>query len=470
MRQIVPQRPIRAGSFAWSAGCQPRARFGRVVRLRGAGSPRSELGATTGPYCAKMLGTVGLLARPLALCAMLVLWPDPAGAVTPEELAAQKRLESLRDDIQDLLRSWGGLGNIQVEIVRKRVLVHGRVKRRNDAARIIKAVSQYPRVSHLVRMPSPAQEAAGDMARILPLGVRAQAAGGVVILAGEVYDERSLKLVKSLAEEELKVDEQSVKVLSHVVLREPRYRPKVEIAFYFVELSQNDLDTMGIQWSDQIPLLLTSALSYQSAGVGTNPFSRLAGLFTGQASTVGAVSQFEALINALRRRGRIQVHDHYRTAVSSGETAKYVREGVIYIPVTGVEKADLKEVPFGVNVEVTPTVRTADRIDTALKARISQLTVPVGGDLTVMEERADTTLALGVGEVVAIWQAVERTATLAKRRVPGLGEVPVLGKLFRSSDFQEGRTESALFVHARFTRKPDVFDLVLNRLKEWPTE
>jgi len=418
----------------------------------------------------KRLRTIALLARPLLLCAMLFPWLSEANAATPEDFAVQKRLERLRDDIQDLLRSWGDLGNIQVEVVRNRVLVHGRVKRRNDAARIIKAVSQYPRASHLIRMPSPAQEAAEDMAKILPLGVRAQATGGTVILAGEVYDEQGLKLVKSLAEEELKVDEQEVKVLNHVVLREPRYRPKVEVAFYFVELSRNDLDSIGIQWSDRIPLLLTSALSYQSAGVSTNPFSRLAGLFTGQASTVGAVSQFEALINALRRRGRIQVHDHYRTAVSSGETAKYVREGVIYIPVTGVEKADLKEVPFGVNIEVTPTVRTADRIDAALKARISQLTEAVGDDITVMEERADTTLALGVGEVVAIWQAVERNEILTKRRVPGLGKVPVLGKLFRSSDFQKGRTESALFVHAQFTKKPDVFDLVLNKLKEWPTE
>lgn len=398
-------------------------------------------------------------AWPVALCAIATAW----AAETPDEFAYRKRLEKTKHEIEDMIRSWADAENIEVEVAKRQVLVHGRVKRRRHAERINKALGYYPSAVSCIKMPSPAEEVAADIEKVLPLGVQAQPAGGAVLLVGSVSDQKDLDLSNLMAEQELAVAGQRVKVVSHVVLLEPSHRPRVEVAFYFAELTKTDLDTMGVEWAEQMPLTLSGTLSYDSAG-GGGPFTRLAGVFTGQAST-----SFDTLIHAIRRDGRIRIHDEYRTTVDAGDKATYERKGIIYIPVSGVEAVDLKEVEYGTSLEVTPVVRRADRVQAVIKAKVSALDEPVGGQITVMQERCSTTIDLTTNQVIAIWRVVQRNSRITERRVPGLAKVPALGRLFQSSDFEQGKTESALFIHVRLGREPDVFDQIMHKLKEWPT-
>ncbi len=379
-----------------------------------------------------------------------------------QDAAFRKRLEDTRSQIRYVLRKWGELDRFDVEIVGEEVVVQGTVGRRAEGERVLALVRHYPFTNPLIKMPTPAEEAAQDVQAILPMGVRAKPAGDTVFLVGSVSCKKDMDLLEKLQKQKLKVGRFTVNVVNQAALEAPKYKPKVQVAFYFAELEEHTLQNLGVAWSAQIPIRMQASLAWATSG-GANPFGRLVGIFTGR--TEGSV---EALINTLRRRGAIRLYDRYRTVADSGESALYRREGVIYIPVSGVEAVDLKEVPFGAELKVTPEVIRSDLIQTKLEARVSRLAEPINGQITVIEESAKTSLCLTNGEILVVWRAIEHSDILSRRRVPGLGKLPVFGALFRSRDFQKGRTQSAFFIIASIQERPDVFSVVLHQLQQWP--
>ena len=400
-------------------------------------------------------------------CALGLALAGPLGlAQVAPRVAQRKRIEQTRDEIVKMIQSWKDMDGIEVEIAGGQVLVSGRVKRRRDADRLVDALKHYPYTVHFIKRPSPEEEVADGIREAVPLGVQVLPSRGAVLLAGTVADAKDYKLLGKICEQKWEIEKTEVKVENHVVLERPGARPRVEVAFYFVELSKSDLDKLGVEWSEEIPIKFESSMAF--TGAGSNPFSKTAGVFTGKAST-----ELTAVINAARRKGTVRVHDEYRTTVDSGHTANYQRQGIIYIPVSGSGKesaGDLKEVPFGICAEITPVVRRADHIQVVLTARVSQLAEPVAGKLTVMQERASTTMTLKANEVISVWRTVQRAEKETKTEVPGLCKLPALGKLFQSHAFEKGETESALFIEVRIGGDADVFDRIMKKLKEWPED
>jgi pilus assembly protein CpaC len=101
-------------------------------------------------------------------------------------------------------------------------------------------------------------------------------------------------------------------------------------------------------------------------------------------------------------------------------------------------------------------VLSPNRLNLRIRPEVSQLStngavsVPVaGGTLTIPAltvRRAETTVELGSGQSFAIAGLLQRTSTDATNAVPGVGEVPVLGALFKSNDFQRGESELVIIV------------------------
>ena len=107
---------------------------------------------------------------------------------------------------------------------------------------------------------------------------------------------------------------------------------------------------------------------------------------------------------------------------------------------------------FGVSVEFTPVVLDAGRISIKVRPEVSQLTTV--GDLkmngveipALTVRRAETTVEMGSGESFAIAGLFQNTASNALQALPGLGELPILGPLFRSTSFQRNESELVIIV------------------------
>ncbi|MCZ7559019.1 MAG: hypothetical protein M5U30_02345 [Burkholderiaceae bacterium] len=152
----------------------------------------------------------------------------------------------------------------------------------------------------------------------------------------------------------------------------------------------------------------------------------------------------------------------------SGQEASFLAGGKIFIPVsrtnaaTGVPTITLEEKEFGVGLKFTPTVLDGGRINLQVAPEVSELSqtgspfTTVNGETSVLPSfttrRAQTTVQLNDGQSFAIAGLIKNNVTETIKRFPVLGEVPVLGALFRSSEFQTDRSELMFVVTARLVK------------------
>jgi pilus assembly protein CpaC len=163
-----------------------------------------------------------------------------------------------------------------------------------------------------------------------------------------------------------------------------------------------------------------------------------------------------ALIDALAEEGLVTILAQPNLTAISGQTASFLAGGEFPIPVvqggatTAANEAPAITIqfkPFGVRLDFVPTVLSSDRISIKVRPEVSELStngaVTISGftvpALTV--RRAETTIELGSGDSFAIAGLIQDDTINNISKYPGLGDLPVLGPLFRSSQFQRSETE-----------------------------
>jgi len=167
-------------------------------------------------------------------------------------------------------------------------------------------------------------------------------------------------------------------------------------------------------------------------------------------------------IDAQRDDGLIKLLAEPNIMAVSGQEASFRAGGKIFIPVArrndtnGGTTLTLEEKEFGVGVKFKPTVLGDNRINLRVSPEVSELQqqgtpfTTVDGATSVLPSmtlrRAETTLMLGDGDSFMIAGLVKNNATATVNRFPGLGDIPILGALFRSTEFRKGQTELVIIV------------------------
>ncbi|SMR71251.1 pilus assembly protein CpaC [Aliiroseovarius halocynthiae] len=161
------------------------------------------------------------------------------------------------------------------------------------------------------------------------------------------------------------------------------------------------------------------------------------------------------LLEALESKGVVRTLAEPNLTALSGQEATFLAGGEIPTPVPqdgGVTTIEFK--PFGVELAFVPTVLTDDVINLELVAAVSSIdraiAVPVGNGFVNGFRRRETktTVELRDGESFAIAGLIEDDFQDAVGAVPWLGDLPVLGALFRSSEYQRRQSELVIIVSA----------------------
>jgi pilus assembly protein CpaC len=166
--------------------------------------------------------------------------------------------------------------------------------------------------------------------------------------------------------------------------------------------------------------------------------------------------------DAQRKDGLIKVLAEPNIMAISGQDASFLAGGKIFIPVSqttnnGVPTIGLEEKEFGVGVKFTPTVLEGGRINLKVLSEVSDLNkdgigitaAGINGTAILPSfttRRASTTVQLFDGQSFAIGGLIKSNATANIKAIPGIGEVPVLGALFSSNDFQNDQTELVFII------------------------
>lgn len=137
----------------------------------------------------------------------------------------------------------------------------------------------------------------------------------------------------------------------------------------------------------------------------------------------------------------------------SGQEASFLAGGEFPYTATGVGTAQTIFKEFGVGLKFTPTVLNSEKINLKLSAEVSSLgTASIGGEIPINTRRAATTIEMADGQSFAIAGLLQSDIQNAINQVPGLGDIPILGALFRSTAFQRQETELVIIVTPRLVK------------------
>ena len=168
------------------------------------------------------------------------------------------------------------------------------------------------------------------------------------------------------------------------------------------------------------------------------------------------------------RIGQVTTLTNPNLTALSGETSTFLVGGEIPIPISqGLGAISVEYKQFGVSLAYTPTVLSDGRISLRVRPEVSQLNyqngVQMGGTIVpgLSTRRAETTVELGSGQSFVIAGLLQNTHDNSIDKTPGLGDVPVLGALFRSNAFQRGETELVIVVTPYLVKPVNANEIVL---------
>lgn len=136
----------------------------------------------------------------------------------------------------------------------------------------------------------------------------------------------------------------------------------------------------------------------------------------------------------------------------SGEKATFLAGGEVPLIYTVTSNGGNTQTvvfkPYGITVEFLPTVLADGRISLVVKPEVSEIdrTVQVGGVPGFTTRRVDTTVELGSGQSFVIGGLLKASNSNTMTKLPGAGDVPILGALFRSNSWQRGESELMVVV------------------------
>jgi pilus assembly protein CpaC len=167
-------------------------------------------------------------------------------------------------------------------------------------------------------------------------------------------------------------------------------------------------------------------------------------------------------LSALEKQGLAKTLAEPNLVALSGQEASFLVGGEFPVPVlqsgtvAGAVTVTFKE--FGVGLKFTPTVLSKNRINLRLNAEVSAIDAAVSSTVQgitvpgVATRRAATTIEMADGQSFAIAGLLQNDINNIVNKFPGLGDVPVLGALFRSTDFQRNETELVIVVTPRLVK------------------
>ena len=221
---------------------------------------------------------------------------------------------------------------------------------------------------------------------------------------------------------------------------------QVMLQVRFAEMSRTIRQELGVDLS------LTDA-----AGSGT-PFSGTStppnGVMSITSNIAGTV-RLNVLLEALEAEGLVRTLAEPNLTALSGETADFLAGGEFPVPVQRDGETTIEFKPFGIELGFTPTVVDDQIINLSMNTRVSSIdaTIPGANSTPGLRTReASTTVELRDGESFAIAGLLQDDFRDSIGQVPWLGDLPILGALFRSVSYQREQSELVIIVTAHLVQ------------------
>ena len=287
--------------------------------------------------------------------------------------------------------------------------------------------------------------------------IKVSSAFDSIVLSGMVTDSEALVRATDLANAYVRGGgdgKANPRVVNMLEIGAPQ---QVMLEVKVAEVSKALIDKLGVQFTG-------------SRTNGNWTYSLLADFLSNgnavAAAARNAVNSLGITVDAQKDDGLVKILAEPTIMAISGQTGSFLAGGKIFIPVsqdttTGGRTITLEEKEFGVSVKFTPTVLGNGRINLRVRPEVSELNrdgigiVAVSGTSILpsfTSRKAETTVQLMDGQSFAIGGLIKNNTTTNIKAMPFLGELPVVGALFRSTEFQADRTELVFVITPRLVK------------------
>jgi pilus assembly protein CpaC len=305
----------------------------------------------------------------------------------------------------------------------------------------------------------------GVLSNVLPQerNIRITAAFDSVVLSGAVSDSEALARVLDVAGayvrggDSASASGRNPRIVNMLEVNAPQ---QVMLEVKVAEVSKALIDKLGVQ------------VRGNSTSRGDWNYGFLSEFLSGGNAAAAAIKLANGssiTVDAQKDDGMVKILAEPTIMAISGQTGSFLAGGKIFIPVsqdnngTGGRTITLEEKEFGVSVRFTPTVLGNGRINLKVRPEVSELNRDGVGIVasgvtgsailpSFTSRKAETTVQLMDGQSFAIGGLIKNNATTNIKAMPLLGELPVIGALFRSTDFQTDRSELVFVITPRLVK------------------
>jgi pilus assembly protein CpaC len=302
-------------------------------------------------------------------------------------------------------------------------------------------------------------------------------AGELVILSGEVSDVRIPERIVEIARLHAKQVANLIKVSGD---------QQVQLEVRFAEVSRSGLRQIGVNLfhksanrelvaglagrgvspGDFLNTIQNPTIPGAGQSTGNLPFGQPPDVYQPQFNTGFSLFlssfpdfPFSAMLSLLQSNGLAKVLAEPTLVTLSGQQARFLAGGELPIPLGGsFGQVQVEWKKFGILLDFTPTVIANDTIHLDLSAEVSEidqsLSITIGGTTIpgLSSRQSQTTVRLGDGQSFAIAGLLSDKVRSQIEKVPLLGSIPILGALFRSSQYRRDETELLVVVTARLAK------------------
>lgn len=376
-----------------------------------------------------------------AACAMLALALAPMGANT-FELVKTKQSEgiSLSVGAGQLLRTDADFVNVfvanpqvaDVQVASSRVL-YLTATGIGETTVFVLGEGDEVLMSADVRVTHNASALSAALAQVAPgQSIQARSIENSLVVTGRVLSaeqaEDVMRVAGQFAEQE--------RIINRLDIAEPQ---QVNLQVRIAEVSRNMDRQLGIRWNE---LGIANGVSFRG-GTGVT-----GGFGVDVNRTFNGGLNLSVMLEALSEEGLATILAEPNLTARTGEPASFLAGGEFpfqSVDADGNPETEFKD--FGIGLSFTPTVIDGNRISLNVAVEASDLDFSRGAEVpSLSTRRATTVVDLGSGQSFAIAGLIEDSSSQDVARVPGLGSIPILGALFRSTGFQRGQTELVILV------------------------
>ncbi|MDY6923208.1 MAG: type II and III secretion system protein family protein [Pseudomonadota bacterium] len=297
------------------------------------------------------------------------------------------------------------------------------------------------------------------LGRVMPgANVRAEAVNDSVILTGTVFSPGEADRASQVARAFVSTPDKVINMMTIEGSDQITVRARI-VEVQRTAVKQLGFDATAVLASVGDGLSLTQAATFAVSG------NQLGGGSLNYRDLAGDGSSLNTSLRAFERAGLVRILAEPNITTANGESAEFLAGGEFPVPVGQTTddngtKVTIEFKPYGVRLAVRPIVLSPGRISLQLSTEVSELTTlgaftlggGDGGTALVIPglsvRRASNTVELPSGGSLMIAGLLREDTRQNIDQLPGLGDLPVLGALFRSRDYLSGETELVIIVEA----------------------